>query len=158
MRSDLRVFTARANPLRWQQPHKHYLAFAEAMLDFGVTLTVIECQYGDRPFACELPHVRHIGVRATTPVWSKENLLNLAIRRTPEAANIMQHHVGFARQMMHGQPLAANSKPFWRFDGAPYDYPPGAARSAAAASTSPTCRCRFTTSTTASRCKSGMSG
>jgi hypothetical protein len=87
--ADLHVFTARANPLRWRNPHKHFVDFAQHMLDSGVHLHVIECQYGDRPFECEVPGVRHVGVRAKTPAWSKENLLNELIRRTPEAKKII---------------------------------------------------------------------
>lgn len=87
--SDLHVFTARFNPLRWEQPHRHFLEWCEHMLDSGVRLTVVECQYGERPFVCERPHVNHIGVRADSWVWCKENLLNLGIVRVPEAKYIV---------------------------------------------------------------------
>ncbi len=86
MRADLlHVFTARANPLRWAAPDRIFSQWAEHMLDSGVTLTVVECQYGERDFACALPHVNHIGVRAKTWCWTKENLLNIGIQRTPTA-------------------------------------------------------------------------
>jgi hypothetical protein len=89
MRPDLlHVFTVRANPLRWAQPERHYQEFAERMLAQGVKLHVVECAYGERPFVCELPGVDHIGVRATTMIWNKENLLNIGIRRVPEAEYI----------------------------------------------------------------------
>ena len=65
MRSDLlHVFTARANPLRWATPDRIFRQWAEHMLDSGVKVTVVECQYGERDFTCALPHVNHIGVRA----------------------------------------------------------------------------------------------
>jgi hypothetical protein len=86
--NQLHVFAARFNPLRWEQPHRHFLEWSAHMLDSGVKLTVIECQYGERPFACALPHVNHVGVRADSWVWSKENLLNLGIARVPEAKYI----------------------------------------------------------------------
>ena len=89
MRADLHVFAARANPLRWQAPDRIYKDWAEHMLDSGVTLHVIECQYGDRPFTCALPHVDHIGVRAKTMVWSKENLLRIGMARHPEAHKLL---------------------------------------------------------------------
>jgi hypothetical protein len=89
MRSDLHVFAARANPLRWHAPDRIYKDWAEHMLDSGVTLHVVECQYGDRAFTCALPHVDHIGVRASTMVWSKENLLRIGMMRNPEARKIV---------------------------------------------------------------------
>lgn len=84
----LHVFTARANPLGWKQPHENYLRFADHMLASGVDLTVIECAYGAEPFQCELPGITHFGVRAKTRGWCKENLLNLAIWRRPDAEYI----------------------------------------------------------------------
>ena len=92
MQADLlHVAAARANPLRWQTPDRLYREWAERMLDSGVRLTVVECAYGERPFVCELPHVNHIGVRAKTWCWSKENLLNLAIQRLPDARYLCWH-------------------------------------------------------------------
>jgi hypothetical protein len=67
------------------------------MLDSGVHLTVIECAAGNESFACENPpmsdpsHAKrfmHVGVRAKTRGWFKENLLNLGIQRRPEAQYI----------------------------------------------------------------------
>ena len=86
--SDLHVFTARSNPFRWQSTDALYQAFVEHMLASGVTLHVVECAYGNRPFVCQVPGVDHIGVRARSRIWNKENLLNLGIRRTPEAQAI----------------------------------------------------------------------
>ncbi len=85
---DLHVFAARFNPLRWAAPHRHYKDWVAHMLDSGVSLHVAECQYGERDFECNLPHVDHIGVRADSWAWSKENLLNLAIARVPQAKYI----------------------------------------------------------------------
>lgn len=89
MKSELlHVFTARANPLRWQTPDVLYHEFAQHMIDSGVKLHVIECAYGERPFTCEVDGANHIGVRSKTMIWNKENLLNIGIRRTPEAKYI----------------------------------------------------------------------
>ena len=89
MRSELlHVIAARFNPLRWETPERHYRDWVGHMLDCGVRLTVVECQYSDRPFINALPHVNHIGVRASSPVWSKENLINLGIQRLSEAKYI----------------------------------------------------------------------
>jgi len=85
---ELHVVAARFNPLRWTAPDQIYRDWVAHMLDSGVKLTVIECQYGERDFACALPHVNHIGVRADSWAWSKENLINLGIARLPEAKYI----------------------------------------------------------------------
>lgn len=87
--SDLHVFAARSNPLHWRAPHDNWRVFARHMLDSGVKLTVVECAYGEEPFVCcDIEGVTHIGVRATTRGWNKENLLNIGVRRTPEAKYI----------------------------------------------------------------------
>lgn len=85
---DLHVFTARSNPLHWHAPHRNWEIFASKMKDAGVTLTVVECAYGEEHFRCEQDGVNHIGVRAKTRVWNKENLLNIGIHRTPAAKYI----------------------------------------------------------------------
>jgi hypothetical protein len=84
----LHVFTARFNPMGWRAPHEHYLAWASHMQDLGADVTVVECAYGELPFECALPGVTHIGVRADSWAWTKENLLNLGIARRPEASYI----------------------------------------------------------------------
>jgi hypothetical protein len=83
--SQLHVFTARSNPLHWTATHRNWLRFAASMLDAGVTLTVIECAFGEEDHQCVMDGVRHIAVRAKTRVWNKENLLNIGVNRTPEA-------------------------------------------------------------------------
>jgi hypothetical protein len=86
--SQLHVFTARSNPLHWTATHRNWLQFARAMLDAGVTLTVVECGFGEEDHQCAMDGVRHIPVRAKTRVWNKENLLNIGVHRTPEAQYI----------------------------------------------------------------------
>lgn len=113
MRADqLHVFTARFNPIRWQTPDRHYRDWSEHMLDSGVKLTVVECQYGERPFVCDLPHVNHIGVRASSPAWTKENLINIGIARVPEAgyicwcdSDIFFEKAGWAGETVHALQL-----------------------------------------------------
>jgi hypothetical protein len=163
----LHVVTARFNPVRWATPEKHYRDWATHILDSGAKLTVAEVQYGERPFTCDLgPHVNHIGLRADSWGWTKENALNLAIQRIPEAkwiaigdsdvwhrkpgwaAEVVDHlqhyrvvqtwtkaldlgpndeliqvHRGFADCYMQGDPLVAEGKNFWKFDGGYCDYP-----------------------------------
>lgn len=86
--SDLHVFTARSNPLHWRAPHRNWEMFAAGMLAAGVSLTVIECAYGEEDHRCAIDGVNHIPVRAKTRVWNKENLLNIGVHRTPEAKYI----------------------------------------------------------------------
>ena len=83
--SQLHVFTARSNPLHWTATHLNWLRFARGMLDAGVTLTVIECAFGEEDHRCAMDGVRHIPVRAKTRVWNKESLINIGVHRTPEA-------------------------------------------------------------------------
>ena len=88
MRADLlHVVTAVANPLRWASRSRLYRDFEQHMLDSGVHLTTVECNYGDRPSQLGgMAGVNHVPVRARTMVWTKENLLNLGIARLPDDA------------------------------------------------------------------------
>lgn len=91
----LYIVTAVSNPLRWRS--RTNLAQAAILSWLGepnVNVTIVECAYGDRPYELDWMadeqfthrHVTHVPVRANTPVWSKENLLNLGVYRLPQAA------------------------------------------------------------------------
>jgi hypothetical protein len=88
MRNDLlHVVTAIANPIRWESRIKLFRAFEQHMLASGVNLTVVECALGERPFECDgTAGVNHVGVRARTVAWTKENLINIGISRLPATA------------------------------------------------------------------------
>ena len=58
------------------------------MLASGVSLTVVECAFGEEDHVCQTEGAVHIPVRARTRVWNKECLLNIGIHRTPEAKYI----------------------------------------------------------------------
>jgi len=78
------VVTAISNPLLWKSRIDAYREFEKHMIDSGVNLYTVECVYGERPFQCAgTPGVVHIGVRAETLAWNKENLLNIGISRLP---------------------------------------------------------------------------
>ena len=106
MRADqLNVVTARFNPLRWTVPDRNYKEWVTHILDSGAVLTVVEVQYGKRPFLCESPHVNHVGLRSDSWSWSKECALNEAIKRIPDAeyiawgdADIWHRKNGWARE------------------------------------------------------------
>jgi hypothetical protein len=85
---DLHVITARFNPLRWDTPDRHYQDWVGHILDSGAQLTVVEVQYGERAFCCDVPHVRHVGLRADSWVWTKECAINEGVKRLPDAAYI----------------------------------------------------------------------
>jgi hypothetical protein len=80
----LHVITPRFNPVRYSVPERIFVDWVQHMLAAGVQLTVVECQLGDRPFVNNLPGVNHIGVRARTVLWVKENLINIGISRLPQ--------------------------------------------------------------------------
>jgi hypothetical protein len=83
----LHVVTVIYNPLLWASRIATYRAFEAAMVAAGVNLTVVECVNGDRPFQCTgTPGVTHIGVKAETLAWNKENLMNIGISRLPHDA------------------------------------------------------------------------
>ncbi|MDG6094880.1 hypothetical protein LOC54_07110 [Acetobacter sp. AN02] len=83
----LHVVTTRSNPLQWSVPDRIYHEWAQHMLASGVHLTVVECQYGDRPFTCRIPGVHHVGGRADSLTWVKERCLNIGISRLPDDWN-----------------------------------------------------------------------
>ena len=101
----LHVITARFNPLRWAVPDRHFRDWVSHILDSGAKLTVVEVQYGKRPFTCMLPHVHHVGLRSDSWSWSKECALNEGIKRLPDAdyiawgdADIWHRKAGWAHE------------------------------------------------------------
>ena len=110
----LHVVACVANPLRWQSR----IALARAAIaDWlrapEIAVTLVECAYGARGFAlADLAgeRVSHIGVRATTVAWTKENLLNIAIARLPAGAEkiaVLDADVTFRRNGWARETLAA---------------------------------------------------
>ncbi len=69
----LHVFAARFNPLRWQQPERHFRDWAAHMLDSGVKLTVIECQVPENGLIC---------ARATSTTWPCAPIAGRGAKRT----------------------------------------------------------------------------
>lgn len=106
----LHVVTAISNPIRWESRTRIARDFIGHMLASGVDLTVVECAYGDRPFEfASTPGIRHVGVRANSLVWTKENLLNIGIARLPGDwkyvawidADIRFRKAGWASETVH---------------------------------------------------------
>ncbi len=86
----LHIVTCVANPLQWRTRYDLARRAVQSWLQAPeVAVTLVEAAHGSRGFAlADLAgeRVHHIGVRATTLAWSKENLLNLAIARLPRSA------------------------------------------------------------------------
>jgi len=111
VRADLlHVVTCIANPIRWKSRIALFREFARHMRESGVHLTAVECAYGDRPFECDgIAGVVHVGVRAKTLIWNKENLLNIGIARLPQDwkyvawidADIAFRKSGWAAETVH---------------------------------------------------------
>jgi hypothetical protein len=68
----LHVVTVVANPVRWKSRMQLFDVFLHGMREAGVKLTVVECQYGERPFELSgVPGINHVGVRAKTLLWNR---------------------------------------------------------------------------------------
>lgn len=79
---DLVVLTTYYNPCRYTTRRRNYHLFREGMRQAGVACVTVECAFNDAPF--ELPPALDvIQLRATTLLWQKERLLNLAASWLP---------------------------------------------------------------------------
>jgi hypothetical protein len=86
MKSDLlHVIAPLYNPIRFANRMKVYELFERHMIESGVNLHVPECATGNRPHELTgRPHINHIPLRSKSLVWTKENLINLALARLPD--------------------------------------------------------------------------
>lgn len=91
MAETLCVITCVSNPLRW----KSRVALAKAAVaswlkEPNVSVYLTECLYGsDTDYQLSglaSDRVTHVGVRAATAAWAKENLLNISLARAPDSA------------------------------------------------------------------------
>lgn len=83
----LYVVTPIFNPQRFRTRWKHYNNFEKHVLDSGAHLVVIEAAFGERrKVFIESVSDRHtiIHVRTESEIWTKENLINLAVQHLPE--------------------------------------------------------------------------
>lgn len=86
------VVTAISNPARYRTRYNLYLKFRDHVLnDLGGNLLTVECALGDRDFcilqdADDDERVIDVGVRGSSWVWLKENLMNIGVSRLPPAA------------------------------------------------------------------------
>jgi len=85
------VVTCVANPLGWaSRVALAKAAVASWLKEPNITVYLTECLYGsDTNYelaSLASNRVVHIGVRATTAAWTKENLLNIAVAKMPPVA------------------------------------------------------------------------
>lgn len=114
MTETLHVVACVSNPLRWRSRIALARAAVADWLEAPqVHVTLVECAYGARGFdLADLAAGRltHIGVRATTTAWAKENLLNIGVSRLPPGAEkiaFLDADVTFRRPHWASETLAA---------------------------------------------------
>lgn len=82
--SELVAITTYFNPCRYRTRRANYDLFMEGMRAAGVPCVTVECAFGDQPF--ELPDgIDVMRVRASSLLWQKERLLNLAASWLPRS-------------------------------------------------------------------------
>jgi hypothetical protein len=126
------VVTAVANPLRWASRTRLAEDAVLRWLDEpNVHIVLVECAYGERPFELKWlagDRVKFVGVRAATPAWSKENLLNIGVTAVPAGeryiatfdADIRYREAGWASEIIHTLQLFPVIQPWTHcFDAGP---------------------------------------
>ena len=83
----LYVITTIFNPAGFKKRYNLYHNFEKHMSDYGINLVTIECIFGDNTeFHVTKPdNPLHIRVSAKDPLWVKENLINIAIKKLPNS-------------------------------------------------------------------------
>ncbi len=80
----LYVVTCISNSKRYRSRYHLYRRFEQYIANSGAILYTIEQSFGDRQHEVTYPdNPRHIQVNATSELWYKENMLNLAIQHLP---------------------------------------------------------------------------
>lgn len=83
---NLYVIATIFNPANFKKRYNLYHDFEQHMKQSGVMLVTIECIYGEEKeySVTQAGNPFHMQVRTEHPLWHKENLINIAIRRLPE--------------------------------------------------------------------------
>lgn len=72
------------NPAGSESRYKGFSAFEARMKASGVNLFVIECAFGDAPFAVtSAKNPFHIQLRSKSILWIRENLINICVSKLP---------------------------------------------------------------------------
>jgi hypothetical protein len=73
------------NPAEFDSRFDSYKNFEQHMQSFGVNLITVELAFFDRQFqVTDSGNPNHIQLRTNDVLWYKENLLNIALKRSPE--------------------------------------------------------------------------
>jgi hypothetical protein len=73
------------NPASFKSRYDLYKNFEQHMQSFGVNLITVELAFFDRQFrVTDSGNPNHIQLRTNDVLWYKENLLNIALKRSPE--------------------------------------------------------------------------
>lgn len=78
----LHVIAVISNPCNFAKRYILMTEFRERMeREPNVCLYIVELVYGDQPFVMtSSDHPRHLQLRSDTPLWHKENMINLGVR------------------------------------------------------------------------------
>ena len=72
------------NPCNYESRLSLFQSFAKMMEAQHIKLTIVECAYADQSYrVTKKDDPFHIQLRASTTLWIKENLINIAIKRLP---------------------------------------------------------------------------
>lgn len=80
------VVSSYFNPNSYKTKRSNYEIFVQHIKDIGGQLVIIECAFNDREFDLP-PALNIIRVQASSVLWQKERLLNLAISKLPSHIN-----------------------------------------------------------------------
>lgn len=141
---NLYVVTCISNPVRYKSRYDLYWKFKKHVEDAGAILYTTEMAFGDRPHVLtERDNPRHVQVRSFFELWSKENMLNLAIQALPddweyvawvdadlqfvrpdwlqETVEQLQHY-HFVQMFSHAQDIGPQFEPMKSHTGFVYDW------------------------------------
>ena len=86
----LHVICVISNPVRFKVRYELYRAFEKHMDESGVVLYTVEMAFGGRPFeVTESDNPRHVQLRSSFELWSKEDMINIGISRLPPEAKFI---------------------------------------------------------------------
>ena len=80
---DLHVVAVVSNPCLYKRRYRLAREFFERMQQTpNVILYIVELAYGDQPFVVTIKgHPHHLQLRTKTPLWHKENMINLGVQK-----------------------------------------------------------------------------
>jgi arginyl-tRNA--protein-N-Asp/Glu arginylyltransferase len=89
----LNVIVVISNPCFYARRYQLFNQFINRMNeDDNVELYVVEMAYGDQKFiVTKSSNPKHLQIRTQTPLWHKENMINLAVKKLlPKNYNIVR--------------------------------------------------------------------